>query len=103
MRGLGIVMAHAAQALFILFVIAAAALLLVRSDTAALRILFGRPLILWTVTIVAIASFLIASGDWRTLDTDGLLHFIAVAVVAFVALAALCEALRIVRRLLTER
>jgi hypothetical protein len=96
-------MAHVAQALFILFLVSAAAVLLARAGGMAARILYTRPLVLWTLTLVGIATALISTGRWRSIDGRGLLHFITVAVVAFVALTILCRAPRMLRRLFATR
>jgi hypothetical protein len=89
-------MAHVAQALFILFIVAGG-LLLIRAGGSVFRILYTRPLVLWAATAVVIPGLLIWTGRWRSVDAKGILHFVIVAVVAFAALTIFCEGYRILK------
>ena len=89
-------MAHVAQALFILFIVAGG-LLLIRAGGSVFRILYTRPLVLWTATAIVIPALLIWSGRWRSVDGRGVVHFIVVAVVAFTGVIILCEGYRILK------
>ena len=68
------------------FILVACAWFVLRGH-AMIRLLLGRPLVLWVVTIGGVAIWASITDAWRSVEWGAVAYFVWVAVVAFTGLA----------------